>query len=608
MQLYTRRDFTRLAGAGAIMLAGASLIGGCGSQAGSASSQTQANVPAAPANTTQVSVAMSTSSEPTSGFDPIIDWGCGEHMHEPLIQSTLVTTNTKMEFTGDLATGWEVSGDGLTWTFYLRHDAYFSDGTKVTARDVAFTINTVTTTAASQVDLSFVRKATAKDDYTAVIKLKRPFNALMYSLAVLGIVPAASYGPGYGSKPIGSGRYLLESWQQGQQAILTANPHYYGAQPKMQRVVVVFMEEESALAAAQAGQVDVAFTTATYGAQKVAGYDLLTCQTVDCRGISLPTIAPGGTRRDGANHYAAGNAVTANRALRQAINYGLDRDTLVKNTLGGFGSVAYSVCDGLPWASKGMQVKTSTAKAQSLLSKGGWVRGDDGIWTLPAGADATPSSSAGGVNVSNGSVNARKQPLRAALDLYYPSSDSVRQAMANEFANQMKTLGVEINLHGGSWDQIYPQEFSNPVLWGWGSNSPAQVYNLYNSAGTCNYACYQSKAVDGHLQKALDGNINTVMLGKDKASSGVSVKEGHETFKIKMSVSLKDSYKQWQDAQWDAKKKTGIAPQGEATWVWLANVQHLYFYRQGLHIAKQKLHPHGQGWAIMNNVDKWTWA
>ena len=54
---------------------------------------------------------MTPSSEPSAGFDPFISWGCGEHVHEPLIQSTLITTDANLEFVNDLATSYECSDD-----------------------------------------------------------------------------------------------------------------------------------------------------------------------------------------------------------------------------------------------------------------------------------------------------------------------------------------------------------------------------------------------------------------------------------------------------------------------------------------------------------------
>ena len=56
---------------------------------------------------------------------------------------------------------------------------------------------------------------------------------------------------------------------------------------------------------------------------------------------------------------------------------------------------------------------------------------------------------------------------------------------------------------------------------------------------------------------------------------------------------------------WDG--AAGCAPQGDAPWVWFANVDHLYFVREGLQVAEQKPHPHGHGWSIVNNVDQWSW-
>ncbi len=94
-------------------------------------------------------------------------------------------------------------------------------------------------------------------------------------MAIVGIVPEHAYDSAtYGSNPIGSGRYILNQWDRGQQVILEANPDYYGEAPKMQRVTILFMEEDAAFLAAQAGQVDVAYTSATYSDQSMDGYYL----------------------------------------------------------------------------------------------------------------------------------------------------------------------------------------------------------------------------------------------------------------------------------------------------------------------------------------------
>ena len=86
------------------------------------------------------------------------------------------------------------------------------------------------------------------------------------------------------------------------------------------------MEEDASLAAAKSGQVDVAYTSATFAAQQPSGYDLLNCASVDSRGISLPVIPAGAMKTDEKGEAAAGNDVTCDLAIRQAINYGVDRD------------------------------------------------------------------------------------------------------------------------------------------------------------------------------------------------------------------------------------------------------------------------------------------
>ena len=536
----TRRAF--LADAG-VLACGAAALAGCGSTAGNAAGSAVVD------HSRAVTIAMSPTNEPDAGFDPCVAWGCGEHVHEPLIQSTLIRTTRDMSFECDLATGYECSDDGLTWTFQLRGDAKFSDGQPVTARDAAFTLNTIRESKNAQADLSMVRDAVAPDDAMLVVTLSKPYNALLYTLAVVGIVPEHAYGPDYGQAPVGSGRYLLAQWDRGQQVIFQANPSYYGEAPQIERVCVVFMEEDAALAAVRSGQVDMAYTSATLADQQVSGYTLESYQTVDSRGFQMPVIPAGSTREDGPNTYPAGNDVTCNLEVRRAVNLAIDRQALVDDVLGGHGSVAYSIGDGMPWASEDMRCETDRPAARALLEEAGWARGEDGAYA--------------------------RDGLRCAFDLYYPTGDSVRQAMANALADQLSQVGIAVTPRGGSWDDLYPHEFSDPIMWGWGSNSPSDVYELNYSTGAMNFSCYQSGATDAYLDEALTAKT------------------------------VEDSFPLWQRAEWDG--ATGVAPQGQATWAWLANVSHLYFKREGLTVAAQKLQPHGHGWSILNNVDLWSW-
>ena len=230
-----------------------------------------------------VVVTMPTTSEPESGFDPAYGWGAGEHVHEPLIQSTLVRTTKDLGIENDLATEYSCSDDGLTWTVKIRDDVKFTDGEPLTASDVAFTFNTCRDESSVN-DFTMLKEAVAVDDTTVEFHMNEPYSIWPYTMAIVGIVPEHAYDENYGQNPIGSGRYIMKQWDKGQQAIFEANPDYYGEEPKIKKLTVLFMEEDAAMAAAMSGQVDVAHTAASYSDQEIDGYELLSVATVDKEG------------------------------------------------------------------------------------------------------------------------------------------------------------------------------------------------------------------------------------------------------------------------------------------------------------------------------------
>ena len=522
----------------------AGLLAGCGGAIGSVetSGESQAS------REDSVIVAMGPTSEPEAGFDPAFGWGAGEHVHEPLIQSTLTVTNPDLTIGYDLATDTSVSEDGLTWTVTIRKDVQFTDGEPLTAGDVAFTYNTVKETSSVN-DFTMLDRAEALDDTTVVFHMTRPFSIWPYTMAAVGILPEHAYDSRtYGTNPIGSGRYMLKQWDQGQQVILEANPDYYGEAPKMKQVTILFMEEDAAFLAAQAGQVDVAYTSATYSDQNIDGYELAAYETVDNRGFNLPAV-PEGTDEEGRQ---TGNDFTSDVRVRRAIHLGIDRQEMIDHVLNGYGSPAYSVCDQLPWYSEASEVAYDPKEAGKLLDEAGWRMGPDGV--------------------------REKDGVKASLNLLFSTGDSVRQALVEDFADQMEELGIACTTEGVGWDTAYDRALADPLLWGWGAHTPMELYNIYHTeekSGSARYSPYGNEAVDAYMDQAL------------------------------ASGDLEESYALWQKAQWDG--TTGVTQEGDVPWVWLVNIDHLYWVRDGLRVAEQKIHPHGHGWSVVNNVDQWSW-
>lgn len=493
-------------------------------------------------------VIISISSEPDS-LDPCMGWG---HGTTPLVQSTLVEYKQDMSFRNDLATEYHLSEDGLVWTFKIRDDVKFTDGEALTASDVVFTFNTAKSSQSS-LDLTFMDKVEAPDDVTVIFTLKKPTSTFLNTVATVGIVPEHAYDEDYGIHPIGSGPFKFVQWNKQEQLILEANEDYYGTVPAMKKVIIVFQDEDAAFAAVKAGQVDIGLTAATLATNEIEGYKVEAITTVDNRGLTLPVSPAEGKMTE--SGYPYGNDVTCHIEIRQALAYGIDREMIADAALNGFATPCYSENDGFPWNNPEVKIETDADYAKQLLADAGWADTDgDGI--------------------------VEKDGLKAEFTCVYPSGDSVRQAIAMATAEQAKTLGILMNVEGTSWDDISKRMFSEAVCMGWGSSNPYTTYCLFRTDNMLKDDYYNP---EGYSNPVVDGYLNGAME----------------------ALTVEEANKNWQLSQWDG--TTGTAMKGDCPWVWLVNIQHLYYVRDGLNIGEQQLHAHGSSMPLLQNLKDWTW-
>ena len=148
-------------------------------------------------------------------------------------------------------------------------------------------------------------------------------------------------------------------------------------------------------------------------------------------------------------------------------------------------------------------------------------------------------------------------------------------------AEQLLDIGIKVDIEGMSWDEIMKVMFSEAVLMGWGSSSPNETYYLYRSEGALlddfyNPEGYQNDITDAYL---------------DAAMSALTVEEANEN---------------WKKVQWDG--VTGTAMQGECPWVWIVNLDHVTYVRDGLSIGSQPIHGHGHGLPLIQNLNEWSWT
>ncbi|MEZ5333857.1 MAG: ABC transporter substrate-binding protein [Methanolobus sp.] len=469
--------------------------------------------------------------EPESGFNPITGWG---YNHEPLIQSTLFKKDSNGALINDLATDYSVNEDGYTWTVTIRDDVIFHDGEALTAEDVAFTFNTAAE-AGGSVDLSMLEKATVIDDNTIEFKLNDNQATFINKLAVIGIVPEHAYDENYGQNPIGSGPYQFVQWDKGQQVILEANPDYYGDEPYFKKLTIVFMEADTAFAAAKSGQIDLAEIPTSYAGQEVDGMKIVALESIDARGISFPAQPDTGeTSEDG---YAIGNDVTSDVAIRKALNIGIDRQTLVDGALNGQGEEEFTGVDKLPWGNKEAIFEDGNVEeARKILSDAGWEDTDgDGI--------------------------VEKDGVKAEFTLLYSASAQERQALAVAISEEAKELGINIIPEGSSWDKIDTLALSTPVVFGYGSLDPTDLYlkyysESYDPSSYNNIIKYSNPTVDSYLRTAITSSDQDI------------------------------ANENWQLAAWDG--ETGFSPKGDATWMWMATLDYLYIMDEDLDIGTPK--------------------
>lgn len=472
----------------------------------------------------------------------------------PFINNALLRVGPDSHYVGDLATSWTVSGDALTYTFMLREDVTFSDGSPFTAEDVIFTYNQVMENPAinEYVDLSRLESVEATDDYQVVFHLKEAYSPFFDTTACLGIVPSESYNSEtFDTMPIGTGAWKMSQYDVNQQMILVPNETcYYGA-PALPQVTLTYMDGDAAFAAAKSGQLDVVMVGSSYAREEIPGMTMIPFETMDVRNISLAVQEPHTVTNANGEEIQVGSAVMSDPAVREALNIGIHRQTIIDHALNGIGKPAVHFTNNLIWATEESFEDGQVEKAQQLLEEAGWVDTDgDGI--------------------------REKDGVRCSYDVYAGGGDMDRYQLAAALSEEAKVLGIEINAKNATWDDILKLEYSNGVVWGWGQYSPTVLQSLFQKdmfmAGAFdNVVAYENPEVEKWIDTALAANT--------------------------------------QDAVMNAWKQVQDIANADYPYLYLVNIEHCYFVNDDLDLSldTQIPHPHGHGSPVICNMNDWNW-
>lgn len=283
-------------------------------------------------------------SSPTN-LDPRVGLDAQSERIDSLLFDDLLTRDEHLNVQPQLAERWEIP-DPLTYIFHLRKGVKFHDGRALTSRDVKWTFDSIlqgkirsTKTAAYHL----VDHVDAPDDFTVVFHLKEPFATLLWNLSdgAIGIVPYGS-GDQPAAHPVGTGPFRFVSAALDKEVVIERNNDYWGDKPNLQRVRFAVVPDTTTRALElRKGSADIAINAFT-GDLVVALQREPKLEVQHSPGTVLSYLA-----------FNLRDPILADRRVRQAIAYAIDRRPFITYLQRGFARPAYSLLPPESWAYNG---------------------------------------------------------------------------------------------------------------------------------------------------------------------------------------------------------------------------------------------------------------
>lgn len=326
--------------------------------------------------------------QPPTTLSPLVASIGPIHLLNQLHWDSLLSVDADMEYGPRLAESWEVSEDGRKWTFHLRDDVRWSDGEPFTAADVVFTYELYANPATGSAvagklgdvagakdfvdgNAESISGLHAPDESTFVVELTEPNTAFIADLVdpVLFILPKHVVGqlpveglaenPFFREPTVGIGPYVFNQWVTDDQVELHGNPEYR-QKLGLDRVFAQYVSTDVALAQLETGEIDYAQVSAT-DVSRVESLDGVTLHRKDGPGVT-------------ALHTAIDSGKLADKRVRQAIIYAIDREAIVDEALAGEGKVVDTLIHGPEWAMPDdlKHYAYDPGRAHELLAEAKW--------------------------------------------------------------------------------------------------------------------------------------------------------------------------------------------------------------------------------------------
>lgn len=436
--------------------------------------------------------------EPTTGLDPATSFNAASTRVMELIFDGLVDRNDKDELVPGLAKSWDISSDGLTYTFHLQPDAKFSDSSAVTADDVKFSLERMASSEIMKAALAVMKSVEVIDPQTVKVTLSEASRPFLNALALAGagaILSKKTVGadPTFTKPTATSGPWMLTEWIPKDHISLVANPNYWNPGfPKIPSITYTFSEDPtSAAAALESGTADMYYP--------MAPADALRLKNAGKVNYYSPSGNPGvllwGVDKS--------KPPFSDTGVRQAIAYLVPRQDRVTACWQDTGAASYGgvILEG-SWAySPGLDMyklpqAEALQKAGALLDTAGWVMGPNNI-----------RMSKGVSGLADGT------PLAATVS--FENNWDQARCNAQLLKDGLLPLGVDITLQAYDPATFYQDiEAHKFQMWHAGDNF-ATVDDMMQKAFTT------TGAENGIMCQVSEPQLNT-LIGQARATSDLS--------------------------------------------------------------------------------------
>lgn len=421
----------------------------------------------------------------------------GELAAQNMVFESLVM-NTPEGIKPKLAEKWEISEDGLTYTFHLRKNIEFSDGEPFNAEAVKKNIDVVVANYEKNAWLNLVQvidSTKVVDEYTFSLTLKTPYYPTLEELGLtrpFRMISPKCFIDGTTANGVngyaGTGPYILAEHKDNQYALFSVNENYWGDKPKIQHVRwKVMPDHQTILLALQNGEIDLIFG---------ADGDMLDANafsSLQDEGKYVTKISPpSGSRSILLNSK---REATSDKLVREALQYAINKQTIATGILNDTEQIAdVLMSKSTPYANIELKVRSyDTQKAEALLDQAGWAKSDDGY--------------------------RYKDGKRLNLMLSYNSDNAQEKTIGESMQNDLKAIGVELELLGEEkqayFDRQKSGEFDLQYSLSWGLPYDPQTY--VSTWRVPSHGDYQAQA-GLEKKKWLDQTISDVLVEQDETA------------------------------------------------------------------------------------------